>query len=440
MWPRTAALALVVALLAVPQATSGATAGQAATCDGRPATIEAHDQEGVSGTAGDDVIVATDVRRVYSGDGDDVVCYRLVDRSFRPRNPATVFTATGDDRIFVAGDAGDRVLVEPSYGDDLVVGGLEDDIVDFYGDQDGAAGSDRYDLGAGDDWVTVSPAAFGTNQLSASLGPGDDQIALHDDLADGADIDGGAGDDRVIVDTQGCDGVWQVDNVAGDLSCDGEQRVGSWSDFDSFLMDLHPHATVSFRGGPRSETVETPNHLSTVLLGAGDDALLVDKVRVLLGARIQGGPGSDLLLGDLRMQRRPEQLRVDLARGRVAWLTRFGHPLRSAHFSGIDRLTAEFEGDVFATGSRGDDVLAVDTCDGSAHLTGGGGDDVLTVQGLRMGDYLGTVHIRECDSDAPGVLDGGPGADVIRGGRGHDRADGGPGHDRCAKVEVTVSC
>ncbi|WP_133059113.1 MULTISPECIES: hypothetical protein [unclassified Nocardioides] len=441
MSPFGAALSLVGALLVVPQAvTPQASASPAATCDGRPATIEAHDREGVSGTAGDDVIVTTDVRRVYSGDGDDVVCYRLVDRSFRPRDPAFVFTASGNDRIFVSGGAGDRVLVEPSYGDDVVVGGPEDDDVDFQGDQDGAAGADRYDLGAGADRVAVVPTSFGTNDLTASLGRGDDTIDLYAGLADEADIDGGPGNNTVVLDTHGCDGEWQVDNVAGDLSCDGQRRLGTWSQFDSFRTDLHPHATVSFRGGPRSETVEAPHHLGTVRLGGGDDALLVQKTQALIGARLQGGPGRDLLLGDLRLQHRPQELRVDLARGRISWLTRVGHPLRTARFSGLERLAAGFEGDVTATGSRGDDELAVDTCDGSVHLTGGGGDDVLTLRDARLSDFVRTHQIRECDSVARGRLDGGPGADVLRGGPGRDRADGGPGRDRCTQVDVAIRC
>ena len=78
MLPPWAALALVATLAVVTPAAAGAGAA-AETCEGRPATVIGTGK--VTGTGGDDVIVATDATLVEALGGDDLVC---VGRAGRP--------------------------------------------------------------------------------------------------------------------------------------------------------------------------------------------------------------------------------------------------------------------------------------------------------------------------------------------------------------------
>ncbi len=124
---RIIAVALVLALLAMPGASGPAVAAKP-RCDGFKATIVGTDKSQVmQGTAKDDVIVAKGGSdRIFSGGGDDVIC-----------------AGTGNDLID-AGSGKDRVF--GGNGNDELKGGAGRDLLDGGEGLDGcypSAGGDR---------------------------------------------------------------------------------------------------------------------------------------------------------------------------------------------------------------------------------------------------------------------------------------------------------
>ena len=138
----TAGLTLVVF---VPNAASAATPN--ATCDGRAATIVSASPT-VTGTAGDDVIVATGTvgQLIRAGSGNDVICGSDgPDRILAGDGNDTVLSGNGDD-VVTAGNGND--IVDAGAGRDNVAGGEGDDVMS------GGVGNDRVAGDAGDDRVT----------------------------------------------------------------------------------------------------------------------------------------------------------------------------------------------------------------------------------------------------------------------------------------------
>jgi hypothetical protein len=166
--------ALVGSLLAI----SGAAAGQAPTCDGRPATITDNDgNDGdptvgiIMGTAGPDVIVGTDGNdTIYGLGGNDTIC-----------------GGKGDDYI-LGGDGNDRLF--GGSGDDRIVGlAGDDDIFGFAGDDtlSGGAGRDFVKGGGGKDTIRGN----GGNDILMGNGGSDTILggAGNDSLNGGAGTD-----------------------------------------------------------------------------------------------------------------------------------------------------------------------------------------------------------------------------------------------------------
>jgi hypothetical protein len=127
-----------------PNAASAATPN--ATCDGRTATIVSASPT-VTGTAGDDVIVATGTtgQLIRAGGGNDIICGSAgPDRILAGDGNDTVLSGNGDD-VVTAGNGND--IVDAGVGRDNVSGGEGDDVMS------GGVGNDRVAGDGGDDRV-----------------------------------------------------------------------------------------------------------------------------------------------------------------------------------------------------------------------------------------------------------------------------------------------
>ena len=140
--------AVTAALVGSLVAVTSAAAGQAPTCDGRPATITDNDGNDadptvgiIVGTNGPDVIVGTDGSDVIDGlGGRDRIC--------GGEGPDGIDGGNGNDRLFGGS------------GDDTILGGDgHDDLFGFGGDDilAGDGGRDFLKGGAGEDSITGGP-------------------------------------------------------------------------------------------------------------------------------------------------------------------------------------------------------------------------------------------------------------------------------------------
>lgn len=201
-------------------ATSTPASAAEETCFGEAATIVGSDRNNVRGTAGDDVIVTSNVDIVKGRGGNDSIC------------------ATHKDFLFVAGGGGDdRVDAQAMYnstdlgpGDDEFVGGPGSDAVetDTWGDD----GRDVVRSGAGSD--TISTGHLGSvegpipvNQDDIDAGAGNDLVELSRSAP--ARLYLGAGRDELRADAEPRQRL-EVDNLEGRITVDGRSAVSDeWS-------------------------------------------------------------------------------------------------------------------------------------------------------------------------------------------------------------------
>ena len=134
-----------------------ATAQAATTCQSQPATLEASSGD-VTGTSGDDVIVATGtVTKVDAQQGDDLIC--LVD-TVEMDAWLEIHAGEGDD-VIDATAAGARLTTSLGTGSDTYLGSPFADLVGMglggwpY-DEGPDTGTDVVTTGAGDDELAVS--------------------------------------------------------------------------------------------------------------------------------------------------------------------------------------------------------------------------------------------------------------------------------------------
>lgn len=313
----TAAGVVTLAVLALPTASSPASAAPP-TCQGQPATIVGTSGPDVlTGTKGADVIVALagdDV--IDAGPGDDLVC--------AGSGSDRIDGGAGHDRLYGQGDrldedAGGTFLlgdvIEGGMGDDLIVGGYDRRRVDvrrlpdtvLYGDAERGVvvdlsveepfatgeGTDTIRLGehAGvrgsshDDTIIGSP---GPDHLVG--GPGNDQVS------------GGPGADIVRGEARGTTDPGD-DVLSGG---DGDDLIGSYSGQDTVIA------------GPGRDFVEAFSDRPTrVGAGGGDDYVAQNVVRGS-GADSTGGAGRDALVshGTLFRGEKPRaSFHVDLRTG-----------------------------------------------------------------------------------------------------------------------------
>jgi len=179
----TAGLTLVVF---VPNAAFAATPN--ATCDGRAATIVSASPT-VTGTAADDVIVATGTvgQLIRAGGGNDIICGSVgPDRIVAGDGNDTVIAGNGDD-VIDAGNGNDSV--DSGIGSDNVAGGAGDDVINAGSGNDrvtGDAGSDRISGNEGSDVLVGGPGDDSLNGGSSPdvIDPGTGSNSCGADAAD----------------------------------------------------------------------------------------------------------------------------------------------------------------------------------------------------------------------------------------------------------------
>ncbi len=401
------------------------------------ATIEAADEQLVTGTDGDDVIVARSVDRIESGGGHDVVC-----ASAPGGHETSIDAGAGDDEVetSTSGPADDAYFfVRLGSGDDTFDGGAGLDTVTD-GDR-AAVGQDEIETGEGDD-IVISGRVGATNLDVVRLGGGHDSARLRGRVV--GPVEGGTGmgaddDDLVLIDTR--EVRYDLDLAAGTASIGLDEVVLSGFTAVTLPGDARSIA-VSGTEGPDRVAVErrrAPGR--TVLdvdLGAGDDDLTLNGVggargSVDLGAGVRDeltldsgkgfssgrSPFTGAVAGALTGELRAAGGRLDLAGVEDFALVHFRRLDLRGNAAANHVYVATCVVEVF--GGAGDDRIRVGAaprseCPGrdgeGQRLAGQAGDDKLWGSGLD---------------------------DVLIGGPGSDRADGGPGRDLCA-AETTVEC
>lgn len=256
-------------------------------------------------------------------------------------------------------------------------------------------------------------------------------------MAPGAELTGGAGDNRLTASLPAGD--VEVDLAAGEAIGTGASGTEDlrWSGFESH--SFHDRAEAVTRldvdGSRRDDAVDLVLYSGTrirVALGAGDDVLTTSAVGDA-GSSYRGGAGRDLI-------------------GVAAWGNvdlDLGSGALSA-VSGGDRARAAVSSfqDAHVWGRRvtvaGDDApnrLTVSGCRGSRAWGRGGADHI----GYSPDS---PADPRTCNSGGTGRYDGGlgndrltgtPSDDVLVGGPGRDRIDGAEGGDTC-RGEVLRRC
>lgn len=295
---------------------------------------------------------------------------------------ATMTGTSGADRF---GGTRDRDVIVTLGGDDVVENLGEDDWVC---------------TGAGDDKVRLARSSL---VRSVDLGAGDDRLRF----AEATEIDGGPGDDRIVVD-QG------VGNISG----------GPGDDYLRSLTTKMPHGypentpCLTYRDSRRPVHVDLEGGEAH---GEGHDTVV--DFHCVYGSRhgdviigtptrdgANGGRGHDLLrmgAGDDGVDGGLQADRVHLGPGND-----YGNGS-----SGWDRLYGEDGSDSLEGWSDGD------------YLDGGTGNDQLYAALFCAigGNSYDTAGLMD---DAGNELFGGPGDDYLVGDKGNDRLDGGPGYDQ----------
>lgn len=418
-------------------ALSPAPAHAAATCDGRPASIEVpatgYRTQPVVGTPGDDVIVGTTGADTIDGaGGNDVICG--LDGQDR------IAGGTGNDRLFAGLDG--EYSVDDGYFADLVAPGPGDDHVDLGADPQAldihwvdfgyldrvvyadATGPVVVDLSSG------TATGEGTDTIVAAGPAGvvgsafDDRItgSTYDDLiqaGEGDDVvDGRDGDDHIVLDG-GVDATTSLPAVdGGDDVADGgagKDTLASSGGTDRLSgdggKDFLTTSSVSrgsLRGGPGKDRVHARGPVD-ISAGAGKDEIDY-AVQPGYRSEIDGDGGRDSLR--VRLDRafgKGEKVRVDRPRHRITFT---GSTTRFAYFE-VERLEA-----------RG----------GHPHWTfiGTGADERFSVLGARS--------LRAFGRGGDDVFGGTGGRDLLDGGPGRDRASTGRGRDTCVSIERAQDC
>lgn len=273
---------------------------------------------------------------------------------------ATIVGTSGDDHL--NGTSGADVIVGLG-GDDTIRGGTGDDVLC------GGAGDDHLFGGLGDDTVLGQDGA--------------DEI---DDVVGIADIDGGPGNDSIVV-----------------FSSDGG----------------------AFRGGPGKDAISVQGKHDRLFGGSGDDTLEL-QTAFWPDMVLSGGPGRDTAQLDL------ERHHFDGPGYRVVTADLAAGTLRAnkstARLPGFENLTL-------------DDIEVNSHSEGTATsrkyvVLGTSGDNRLLMGDSGPQAVPAWVFGRGGDD----VLGGGSADDLLKGGPGHDTGNAFRGTDTCVSVEVAKNC
>lgn len=373
---------------------------------------------------------------VGGGPGDEVLHGGRLDDVLSGEGGHDTLYGYGGNNV-LEGGAGDDTLIGGD-GDDTLRGGTGNDVLDdSFGDNvlDGGDGNDRLlaglsgwqrlSGGLGDDILVASGTPF------QSAGAGIGEILL----------DGGAGNDTFLVDSN------------GEALASGAVRVhgGAGNDFieialpESALQVLVESGAgsdvIAVRGAPRSGSVTVTDFTA----GAGGDQLDVQLFASVAGRNPFAADGALRLVqrgADTVLQARPDAGPADAYRD-VLTLVKV-----AAGALTIDNFTAGINPDgsqrgLVLTGTAGADILAggllddhLDGAAGADQLAGGLGDDVLAggdgddrLDGDRA-NFVDELWLYRDMNSGHDRLDGGAGDDVLGSWWGNDVLAGGAGNDR----------
>ncbi|MDQ2984254.1 MAG: calcium-binding protein [Actinomycetota bacterium] len=379
--------------LVVVQTGSARTA--AATCFGKPVTIQGGAKDDtIEGTSGSDVISAGDGNdRVYGNGGDDVIC--------GDAGNDFIQTFTGNDRL----DGGE--------GDDQLVGGQGND-----------------ELNGGANTPIGDTAVFYNAPAAVTVFLGDGSAT-------------GAGSDR-LVGIEGLYGSQHDDTLVGTpadeffIPSDGNDQVRGGGGLDAALF----YSPVQVNLAAHRATGEGTDTLSQINAVVGSDAadtITGDSgMNFLFGAAgtdtINGGAGRDLLAGDFEGS------------------PPFGNDVLSGG-PGDDVLVGVGGDDVLDGGAGLQDVAAfwysngasVNLATGQATSAQEGSDRLRRIEGVWgspgndriVGSGRSDFLSGEAGND---TVSGGGADDYLDGGAGDDSTNGGKGRDYCVHGESRLSC
>lgn len=450
---RTLAATGTTALLAAALLTApGAQAAAATSCLNKDVTIDGTGQAVVTGTAGDDVIAASQGSAVSALAGNDLVCML----------PGTATTATtidageGDDTVDASTlPVGATLSTILGAGDDTYLGGAASDQVAT------GAGSSTVTTGAGNDAVG-SGVAGQPNGDKIDLGAGDDVLDWHGTQTQASKVELGDGA-NTLTDTDG--GVVAINATNRKLDRAGN-TVLQWTGGVSTYVVESTASAVAFTGTAAAETFvlrdpatgATPT-TTKIDMGAGDDTMTL-RSNAVDGSTWNGGDGTDVFQVAYDYQ----VLLLDLVSGQFETGTPDATPdQKVSNVENVDAVTATLtvkgeEGpNVFnlqgcsmtVAGRAGSDTIAVGTDIENApaltctttKMVARGGKDVDTITGTTGDDRLfGNKGVDQIDAlagndvifggDDNDSVVGGTGNDKVRGGRGNDELAGNDGNDR----------
>lgn len=416
----TSITALVLASGALTSATASA-AQAVETCFGLTPTIVS-ERETVTGTQGDDVIVAKDAYRVNALGGDDTICATDTYAVWAGEGNDRVRAGARDRILVVLGPGSDlfegtrgpaRVYADDQQGEHSVPGGPSentDTIItsDASGDKVfsgswGEPNHDRIDLGGGSDVVVLAGAPGGTGS-----------------------VDGGRGNDFISVDLsfEEGDASLALDLEAGLAALAGEQ-LAAIPGFENAHV-LAPGHEVGVVGTSDPNEIYVVGDVS-IQAGAGPDRITLHGAIV----SVVGGAGRDLVgvqgYGDFE----EEEVLFDLGR---QLYTRAGSAPVPFETEKLDIAgTGAAREYVQVLGSPRKDVVTIGAC--GAVVRGKQGADRL----ISNAEQCGRVQVELYGGSGNDRLRGAVGRDVLIGNAGRDRADGDLGQDVC-RAEVERSC
>lgn len=221
----------------------------------------------------------------------------------------TVFTVGGDDELLVGEgdnlvDAGDgRNTVSAGVGDDTITTGDGIDLVQA-GDGDNSVdtndGNDTITSGSGDDTIDS-----GADDDVVNAGDGDNAVT------------GGFGDDSITTGS-GQDFIVGDVIIAGDVIGAGDDTISSGAGSDvvftgsgANLVDAGDDDDLVVVGEVVNDVIQDDTFANTVLLGLGNDELVIDTDSLTFADSINGGAGIDTInLANGGTLLRSETLRV----------------------------------------------------------------------------------------------------------------------------------
>ncbi|PKH40687.1 hypothetical protein SAMN05192575_105223 [Nocardioides alpinus] len=402
------------ALLGVTLLAPAAPATAAATCQGRVATITGTGT--VTGTEGDDVIVADTALTVNALGGDDLVC------------------VTGDAYTSVYAGAGDDVVdATLATGASTVLGAGADTYLGSAAGEDVTAGEDddsdteRDVIAVGGGFDSVSSGEGGEPNADEIRGDGEMQLFWSGVPAGSSAAHGGAGSTFQMLYNNRVARL-KIDTGAGYLSTGSGPRL-DLSGFTGFsVRGYGALRRVTVLGSNQDESVSLGWNTSRrvkqkVALRGGDDRLSIGVFS--RRSSFSGGDGADEIVAGAR-----SRIGLDLAREKLT----VGSGRKAVRVEANSFEDARIASSVVTLrGSGRSNDLEVNAC--RATVRGLGGRDEITAfintpDGARV----------ECGNGRRTHFLGGPGNDTLVGSAGRDVLVGGPGRDSANGRQSRDTC